>query len=155
LLKKQYLVILVLVSTLFLSFEATPVFAGIPTITNVVVWNNGGNTTLNVTVSHSPQSSFHHADAVEVNMSGTIETLMVPLEPTTEFVIIFDLGSIAGTPLATVRAHCTVDLWGASYGPVQVPEFLPFVLLSAMVLATAFSTATYRRFTTRINKQKE
>lgn len=154
-LKKQYLVILVLVSTLFLSFEATPVFAGIPTITNVVVWNNGGNTTLNVTISHSPQSSFHHADAVEVNVSGTIETLMVPLEPTTEFVIIFDLGSIVGTPLATVRAHCTVDLWGASYGPVQVPEFLPFVLLSAMVLATAFSTGTYRRFTTRINKQKE
>jgi hypothetical protein len=153
--RKIGLMFVLLITALFMSTRSAPALAVKPVVTNVVVWNNGGNTTLNVTVSHSPQSSFHHADAVEVNVSGTIETLMVPLEPTTEFVIIFDLGSIVGTPLATVRAHCTVDLWGASYGPVQVPEFLPFVLLSAMVLATAFSTATYRRFTTRINKQKE
>jgi hypothetical protein len=37
-----------------MSFETTPVFAGTPTIINVIVWNNGGNTTLNVTVSHIP-----------------------------------------------------------------------------------------------------
>lgn len=148
-LKKQYLVILVLVSTLFLSFEATPVFAGTPTITNVVVWNNGGNTTLNVTVSHSPQSSFHHADAVEVNVSGTIETLIVPLEPTTEFVIVFDLGSIAGTPLATIRAHCTIDEWGPSYGPIQVPEFLSPILLLALIFTTTLSVAVCRRFKTK------
>jgi hypothetical protein len=152
LLKKQYLVILVLVSTLFLSFEATPVFAGIPTITNVVVWNNGGNTTLNVTVSHSPQSSFHHADAVEVNVSGTIETLIVPLEPTTEFVIVFDLGSIAGTPLATIRAHCTIDDWGPSYGPIQVPEFLPPILLLALIFTTTLSIAVCHKLKTKTRK---
>lgn len=110
LLKKQYLVILVLVSTLFLSFEATPVFAGTPTITNVVLWNNGGNTTLNVTISHFPAgTSQHHVDAIEANISGAIETLMVPVESTTEFTIVFDLGPINGNPSATLRAHCNID----------------------------------------------
>jgi len=150
--RKIGLMFVLLITALFTSTRSVPTLAVKPVVTNVVVWNNGGNTTLNVTVSHSPQSSFHHADAVEVNVSGTIETLMVPLEPTTEFVIVFDLGSIAGTPLATIRAHCTIDDWGPSYGPIQVPEFLPPILLLALIFTTTLSIAVCHRFKTKTRK---
>jgi hypothetical protein len=150
--RKIGLMFVLLITALFTSTRSAPALAVKPVVTNVVVWNNGGNTTLNVTVSHYPQSSFHHADAVEVNVSGTIETLMVPLEPTTEFVIVFDLGSIAGTPLATIRAHCTIDEWGPSYGPIQVPEFLSPILLLALIFTTTLSVAVCRRFKTKTRK---
>ena len=152
-LKKQCLAILVLVSVLLMSFETTPAFAGTPTITNVVVWNNGGSTTLNVTVSHIPTGTLvHHVDSIEVNVSGTIDTTPVPVEPTTEFTIVCDLGPISGTLSATIRAHCTVDLWGPSYGPIQVPELSLPVLLLTFILATALFTVAYRKGKSRTNK---
>ena len=155
-LKKQYLVILVLVSTLFLSFEATPVFAGTPTITNVALWNNGGNTTLNVTISHFPAgTSQHHVDAIEANISGAIETLMVPVESTTEFTIAFDLGPINGNPSATLRAHCNLHGWSLPYGPIQVPEFSPSVLLLALIFATILSKTAYQKFNAENRNQSE
>src|SRR4030042_6492971 len=138
-----------------MSFEATPAFAGFPTITNVVVGNNGGNTTLNVTVSHIPAgTSLHHVDSIEVNVSGTIDTTPVPVEPTTEFTIVCDLGPISGTLSANISAHCTVDLWGPSYGPIQVPELSLPVLLLTLIFATALSTVAYHKVKSRNHKNQ-
>jgi hypothetical protein len=137
-----------------MSLETTPVFAGTPTITNVVVWNNGGNTTLNVTVSHSPETFLHHVDSIEVNISGTIDTTPVPVQPTTEFTIVCDLGPISGAPFATVRAHCIVDDWGPLYGPIQVPELSFPVLLLTLIFATALSTAAYHKVKSRNHKNQ-
>src|SRR4030042_1178022 len=138
-----------------MSFEATPAFAGFPTITNVIVWNNAGNTILNVTVSHIPAgTSLHHVASIEVNVSGTIDTTPVPVEPTTEFTIACDLGPISGTPLATVRAYCNFDGWGPLYGPIQVPELSFPVLLLTLIFATALSTAAYHKVKSRNHKNQ-
>jgi hypothetical protein len=135
-----------------MSIKTAPAFAGTPIVTNVIVWNNGGNTTLNVTVSHSPENDLHYVNAIEANVSGTIETLMVPVEPTTEFTVAFDLGPINGNPSATIRAHCTYDDWGPSYGPIQVPEFLPPILLLALIFTTTLSIAVCHKLKTKTRK---
>ncbi len=152
-LKKQCLAILVLVFALFMSSETTPAFAGIPTITNVVVWNNGGNTTLNVTVSHIPAgTSVNYVDSIEVNVSGTIDTTPVPVVPIIEFTIVCDLGPISATLPVTIRAHCFADGWGQLYGPIQVPELSFPVLLLTLIFATALSTVVYRKVKSRTHK---
>jgi len=148
LLKKNHLVIILLLAALFTSIKTAPVLAGIPSVINIVVWNDSGNTALNVTVSHFPSGTpTHHVDAIEVNVSGTIETLIVPVISSTEFTVVFDLGPINGNPLATTRARCTIDGWTLlPYGPIEIPELSLTILLLALILSTTLSTSVYPRF---------
>ena len=147
-LKKNHLVIILLLAALFTSIKTAPVLAGIPSVINIVVWNDSGNTALNVTVSHFPSGTpTHHVDAIEVNVSGTIETLIVPVISSTEFTVVFDLGPINGNPLATTRARCTIDGWTLlPYGPIEIPELSLTILLLALILSTTLSTSVYPRF---------
>ncbi|MEM2118207.1 MAG: hypothetical protein QW386_04230 [Candidatus Bathyarchaeia archaeon] len=137
--KTKRLIYIIALGMLILYFgNPTPrAFAGIPAVTNVIVWNDGGDTVLNVTVSHSPQSQTipHYLDSIEVNVDGDIQTFTVNFRPETTFTVPCNLGPISGTPTATVRAHCNIDGYGSWYGPVQIPEF-PNSLLPLMLLFT-------------------
>ena len=123
-----------------------PVYAGFPVVSNVIVWNNGANTVLNATVSHSPQTSIHYLDRIEVNISGDNRIFPVASRPETTFVVQCDLGIIEAPTNATVRAHCNIDGYSLSlYGPMLVPEFSSMLLLPLFMIATLLAVIVYRR----------
>ena len=123
-----------------------PVSAGFPVISNVIVLNNGANTVLNVTVSHSPQTPSHYLDRIEVNVSGDNRIFPVAYRPETTFVVQCDLGIIEAPTNATVRAHCIIDGYSLSlYGPILVPEFSSMLLLPLFVIATLLAVIVCRR----------
>ncbi len=136
---------------LALSFACATIFvktvsAGYPEVSNVIVWNNGANTVLNVTVSHSPQTSIHYLDRVEVDLSSDNRIFPVTHRPETTFVVQCDLGIIESPTNATVRAHCNIDGYSLSlYGPILVPEFSSMLLLPLFMIATLLAVIVYRR----------
>lgn len=120
-----------------LSSLTGPVIAGYPVVNDVIVFEDAGNTMLNVTVFHSPQTPAHYLDFVEVDLNGTILTFPVDHRPETSFTVTCDLGPIIGAPTATVRAHCRIDGYSqSSFGPIVVPEFPKSSLLLILVLTT-------------------
>lgn len=144
---------ILVISVLISASSVTSVFAVIPVVTDVIVWNDGGNTVLNVTVSHSPETSIHHVDFIEVNVSGNIQSFPVDIQPETVFIISCDLGPIEGTPMATVRAHCTVDGYSLSwYGPIQIPEFLHSMLLLVLLSVASITIIILRKTKLKLNK---
>lgn len=123
-------------SVLICAYLTRPVFAGYPMVNDVVVFEDAGNTMLNVTVFHSPQNPAHYLDFVEVDLNGTILTFPVDYRPENTFTVTCDLGPIIGDPTATVRAHCNIDGYSqSSFGPIVVPEFLNSSLLLMFLLA--------------------
>ena len=123
-----------------------PVSAGYPVVSDVIVWNNGGNTVLNVTVSHDPQTTFHYLDRIEVDVSGDNRVFPVAYRPETTFVVQCDLGIIETPTNATVRVHCLIDGYSLSlYGPILVPEFSSMLLLLLFSIATLLAVTVYRR----------
>ncbi len=91
---------------------------------------------LNITVSHSPQSSIHFLNYVEVDVSGVVHTFQVTTRSETTFTISADLGSMNETQTATVRAHCNIDGYSTTlYGPITVPESQATLLTMALMLS--------------------
>jgi hypothetical protein len=142
--KPSYVLTLVISVLLIVSF-ATPVSAIVPQVTNVVVWNSGGDTILNVTVYHDPETSSHYVDEIEVDVNGAVQSFQVAVQPTTTFTIPCNLGPIEGTPSATVRAHCTLHGWSSWYGPLEIPEFSLLVLLLTLTLVTSLAVFAFRK----------
>jgi hypothetical protein len=134
-----------IVSAILLVGLAGPVSAGIPVVNSVVVRNSGGHTILDVNVSHTPETSFHHLNSIQVDIGGNVQNFPVDLQSGTTFVVSCDVGAIGGTPTAMVQAHCSVDGWGPTFGPVQVPEFSTLVLMLMLVLSTSLVTWAFRR----------
>jgi hypothetical protein len=131
----EQLIILAL-SLVFATNFARPVSAGFPVVSNVIVWNDGVNTVQNVTVSHSPQTSIHYLDRVEVDLSGDNRIFPVAFRPETTFVVQCDLGIVESPTNATIRAHCIIDGYSLSlYEPILVPEF-SFSLLHLLARAS-------------------
>jgi len=122
-----------------------PVSAGLPVISNVIVWENGTSTVLNVTISHSPQTSFHYLDRVEVNVSGDNRIFPVAYRAEMTFVVQCDLGIIDPPINATIRAHCNIDGYSLSlYGPMLVLEFTS-MSLPLFVIATLLAVLVHKR----------
>ncbi len=145
LLNKSFRLLFFIVAALLSMHLTTPAFAGIPVVQNVVVWNNGGNTILNVTVNHSPASPpTHYVNLIEVNVSGTIHTFNL-IQNITTFTYPCNIGPIGAAQDATVRAHCIVNGYSPVYGPVQVPEFLLPILLLTMMLGTSLAIYASRK----------
>ncbi len=122
-----------------------PASAVVPSVLDAVVWSNGSKTILNITVFHSPQSSIHHLDRIEVYLNGDNRVFPVDYRPETTFVVSCDLGVVETQKNATIRAHCNIDLYSQPYGPILVPEFS--FILASFLLVTAMSLAliVYRR----------
>jgi len=145
LLNKSFRLLFLIVVALLCMYLTEPAFAGIPSVQNVVVWNNGGNTILNVTVSHFPPSPpDHYLNWIEVNVSGTIHTFNL-IQNVTTLIYPCNIGPIGTVQDATIQAHCNVDAYGPVYGPVQVPEFSLPVLLLTMVLGTILAICASRK----------
>ncbi len=147
-----YLRVVVLGKFLLLSTGLImPASAIVPEVRDLVVWSTGSDTVLNVTVFHTPAGdSFHYVYMIQVDISGDVRNFPISVQSTIEFTIPCNpipcnLGPIDGTPLATVRAICTVDGPSAFTAPIQVPELSLLSLLLTLVLASTIAAFTVHR----------
>lgn len=148
--KKLSILVLATLMLVFLC-SARNVFAEIPKIRNVMVWNDGGNIKLNVTVYHNEETPDHYVDTLSVTLtSGANLSQSFPqsgphtLDPDTlTFNVTLDIGQVSDAPLATVRAHCTLDGWSSENWTGAVPEYSQQMLLA--LLAVVMSVALLAR----------
>lgn len=138
--------IMLIFSVLTCTIFAGPAFAGYPAVNDVVVFEDAGNTMLNVTVFHSPQNSVHYLNFIEVDLNGTILTFPVIYRSESSFTVTCDLGAIIDNPTATVRSHCNIDGYSqSSFGPIVVPEFLNSTLLLILILTSSMAIILHKR----------
>jgi hypothetical protein len=139
--------IVILIILIMAGFSFTPMaFAIVPEVQDVVVWSKDGDTILNVTVYHDPDlPPSHYADFVEVDIGGNIQTFPISQQNGTTFVVQCNLGSIEGTPLATVKAHCTIHDYSPSSDPIEIPEFSLLSFLLALSIITIVVFVVFRK----------
>jgi len=140
--------IIVLVLVTFASMQIPSALADQAVVSNITPWTrqSDSHTILNITVVHNGYYSGHYVNWVEVNVSGTVNTInLVEPQPDPSFIVQYDMGVVVGTPTVQARANCTIH---GSYGwssTVQVPEFYPIVLLATLVGVTSISLVLSRR----------
>jgi hypothetical protein len=138
-------VCLAAISALVLSSGVRTATANIPSGISIVNESQGNTGKIKVSISHfdgTSATAVHFIDIIEVNVDGKVQqfTYTYPLEGN-PFTVELDLGPITATSVVSVRAHCTVDGWGAWSETVPVPEFpvaafVSVVALAATLLAT-------------------
>lgn len=136
--------VVILASTAF----SSPVLAVVPEVRNVVPYDVGGSTYLNITVYHTPEIAGHYVNLISVTMGSNTTTLTIgvqSLTPQDTFTVSYDLGPTQGTPSITVQAHCTVNGWSAVNWSGTVPEFSLLPLLMALVLFGASAVFFHRK----------
>jgi len=121
-----------------------PVFANIPTVQNVIVYNVGGTTYLNVTVFHDTENPSHHVDMIEVSYGSNTTDMTIGVQLSTTFTITYVVGPVADSPTATVRAHCNVHGWSSEWTG-QIPEFPSSMMLMAFLLLISLITIVFRK----------
>ncbi len=121
----------------------TLVEAIVPQVQDVIVWNTAGDTILNITVYHTPVTTIHHVDQIEVDVEGNITSFPVD-QPSETFVTPVNLGQTTGTPSTRVRARCTIHGWSSWSEPFLIPEFTLCTMLFALILVT--SLAVFLRY---------
>lgn len=128
------------------------VFADVPKVLNVVVWDDGGTTKLNVTVYHSDEVPSHLVDLLTVTLtSGPNLFHEFPqsgphtLESSTRtFNVTLDIGSISDAPLATVQARCNLHGPSSLNWTGTVPEY-PQMMLALTLAVTTLSVLLLHR----------
>lgn len=146
---KLLCIIFTVISFSICMLSVASVEAIVPQVQDVIVWNSGGDTILNITVYHTPVTSLHHVNEIEVDVDGSVTSHPVDQTSIT-FITQINLGQITGTPSARARAHCTVHGWSPWSETVQISEFSLLAILLLFLIATAV-VIIYR---TQIKKRK-
>ena len=136
--------IVVLASTAF----SSPVLAVVPEVRNVVPYDVGGSTYLNITVYHTPEIADHYVDMIKVTMGSNTTTLTIgvqSLTPQDTFTVSYDLGPTQGTPSVTAEAHCIIHGWSTVNWSGTVPEYSLPVMLMTLALVSASAVFLHRR----------
>ena len=136
--------IVVLASAVFSSH----VLAVVPEVRNVVPYDVGDSTYLNITVYHTPEIADHYVNMINVTMGSNTTTLTIDVQsltPQDTFTVSYDLGPTQGTPSITVQAHCVLNGWSAVNWSGIVPEFSLLPLLMALVLFGASAVFLHRK----------
>ena len=148
--KKLHFLFLILSVFLAISL-AEQALAIQPEVRNVVAYDSGGSTLLNITVYHYPEDGSipHYVNTIEVTM-GTNTTDMTigvqPLSGENTFNVTYNLGPVSGTPTITVKAHCLVNGWSTPNDWTgTVPEFSFPTLFMALALCTLLAAYGCRR----------
>lgn len=142
-------VMIVILASLFLAglSSVKSVLADVPQIRNVVVYQNGLDTMLKVTVYHFEETPSDYVDLLKVvvttgtpNMSQTFpQSGPHTLDPVTHtFNVTLDIGPISDAPLAQVQAHCISHGWSTQNWTGTVPEYsFPLLLVASSMTAVA------------------
>ena len=110
-------------------------------VQEVVFWDNGEDTMLNVTFYHTPVTTFHYVDKIEVDIDGAVTSYPVSQSSAT-FTAQISLGQISGNPPARTRVHCTIDGWSSWSSQQIIPELslwitIPLYLIGTMAVIVA------------------
>jgi uncharacterized membrane protein YozB (DUF420 family) len=120
-----------LVTSLFLLLVAAfslvvPVFGDVPVVNSGERWtrSSDNHTILNITVTHSNYFGGHYVDWIQVDVSGTINTVdLSPPQPVNlPFVVQYDLGLVSDDLTVRVMAHCNIHGSSVWSGSVDVGE---------------------------------
>jgi len=123
-------VFILLISSISLCIFFIPSVRGIvPEVQEVIFSNDGSETILDVTIYHTPVTTSHHVNQIEVDIDGVITSYPVTQTATT-FSVSVNLGEITGEPPARVRAFCIVDGWSSWTNQQNIPEFSSWIILS-------------------------
>ncbi|MBS7632870.1 hypothetical protein KEJ15_04515 [Candidatus Bathyarchaeota archaeon] len=133
-----FLVLYLLGTLLFVAFRTDIVAAIAPEVLAIEYQQLGENTVLYIYCRHTISSTDHYVNAVQLNISGTIETIKM-VETRYTFIVEYDMGEVSGMPEVWARANCTVSGWGEWCGPVVVPEF-PVNLFAMLLTLVAVTT---------------
>ena len=147
--------LLFVVLVLFCASFASPAFAIVPEVRNVVAYDVGGSTYLNVTVYHTPEQADHYVNSIEAIMGSNTTDLIIgvqTLNASDMFTISYDLGPVSGTPTITVKAHCNIHGWSTVNWTGQVPEFSLTMLLLIFALNASIAVLIFRKFHFHIRK---
>lgn len=159
--RKHMLLYLLAFSVLTSLSVVKPVLADTPRVINVIPWDSGGNTMLNVTVYHDAGAEVpgHYVDNIEVNAAGNIQNF-AQSGPHTYYdivnhyfnVTVGPITGITGTPTTTVRAHDIVHGWSVDNWTGQIPEFTTVILFSVLILATTTALFVFQKNRTSIHR---
>jgi desulfoferrodoxin (superoxide reductase-like protein) len=136
--------VVILASTAF----SSPVLAVVPEVRNVVPYDVGGSTYLNITVYHTPEIADHYVNMINVTMGSNTTTLTLSVQtltPQDTFTVSYDLGPTQGTPSITVKAYCVLHGWSAVNWSGTVSEYSLPVLLMALALVSASAVFLHRK----------
>jgi len=133
-----------LVCVVIAVFQAAPVFANVPTVTGVTAWirQSDNHTILNVTVVHSGYFPGHYVNWVQVNVSGTVQTVSMtdssPVDQTfsSAFVVPYDMGILLDTPTVQALANCNLHGLSSWSAVLTVAEFSSLQLVLVLVVLT-------------------
>jgi hypothetical protein len=125
-------------------FQAAPVFANVPTVTDVTAWTRQSDShmILNITVVHSGYFLGHYVNWVQVNVSGTVQTVSMtdtsPVDQTVSptFVVPYDIGVVSDNPTVQAQANCIVHGSSSWSAVLTVPEFSSLQLVLILVVLT-------------------
>jgi len=116
--------------------------AGVPVVAKIENLSQGTTGKIFVTINNPGASSSatgtHFIDIIEVDVDGKVQQFTYEnpsISGVTPFMTELDIGKIKATSVVKVRAHCTVDEWGAWSDAVAVPEFPVAALVSVVALA--------------------
>ncbi len=117
----------------------------VPDIQEVVFWDNGEDTMLNVTFYHTPVTTFHYVDEVEVDIDGAITSYPVTQSSVT-FTAQINLGQISGNPPARTRVHCTIDGWSSWSNQQTIPELSSWITIPLLLIGTTAGIIARKKF---------
>jgi desulfoferrodoxin (superoxide reductase-like protein) len=124
--------------------QVAPAFATVPTVTNVTAWTrqSDNHTILNITIVHFNYSPGHYVDWVKVNISGTVQTIIMtdssPVDQTSgsTFIVPYDMGALSDTPTVHTQANCNTHGSSSWSTALTVPEFSSLQLVLILVVLT-------------------
>jgi hypothetical protein len=132
-----------------------PASADTPRVINVVAWNSGGNTMLNVTVYHDSlgaEEGGHYVDNIEVDVGGSVQDFAQSgphayCDTVNHYfnVTAGPITGVTGTPAATVKAHCTIHGLSEQNWTGQIPEYTTLALILILLLASSVVIFVHRR----------
>jgi hypothetical protein len=135
--------LLITISFIFSGGLMKTAFADVPRVDNVIVWSSGGDTILNVTVTHNDRSAIHYVDQIEVGYGLITKYFNFTSQASTSFTVVCNLGPVEDAPTATVKAHCNTHGWSTQNWTGQIPEFSLTLAILTLIIATLLASLAY------------
>ena len=141
-----------------LVIPAAMVYANVPTIITITRRTDGGNTIVDVKVSHTDSTTSHYISQVSLDLDGTIKSFIdLPKATTVEATYILNIGT---TSPKTIKAQAVCNIHGPSSwfteggtgntgGSVpsggSIPSYPTEAIIAGILTALAVATILYRK----------
>jgi desulfoferrodoxin (superoxide reductase-like protein) len=141
-----------------LVIPAAIVYANVPTIITITRRTDGGNTIVDVKVSHTDSTTSHYISQVSLDLDGTIKSFIdLPKATTVEATYILNIGT---TSPKTIKAQAVCNIHGPSSWSTEgetgntggsvpsggsIPSYPTEAIIAGILTALAAATILYRK----------